>query len=332
MGAVLFIIGFVTLSGGASNASGMGFGVIATLVGGFLFFQSLRRVRMEQRLRRAGIVTEATVTAVTESNFSVNRVLQWVIRYRYADYRGGSYEGQSGYISAEEAVNWKVGDIGTIRFDHRRPQESVWMGEKKIAETADEGTQDTERTISGQPHPRLEEKQSAQSRSFYKLAKQSPWVFTGGFFLLFSLVFFRLSAKEQGYEKEGVIVQGTILGKTFRKGTSGSGRSTGTTSSHYVMYRFTTQEGQTFESKYDVLPGTYRELREGGPVEVEYLPGSPEVNRIPGQRAKPYTYRYIGRFLLLASATALLSGLRKAYVQFRLLRQTPSIDAGRAIE
>jgi len=117
MGAVLFIIGFVTLSGGASNASGMGFGVIATLVGGFLFFQSLRRVRMEQRLRRAGIVTEATVTAVTESNFSVNRVLQWVIRYRYADYRGGSYEGQSGYISAEEAVNCRC-STHRGRFSH----------------------------------------------------------------------------------------------------------------------------------------------------------------------------------------------------------------------
>lgn len=167
--------------------------------------------------------------------------------------------------------------------------------------------------------------------SFYQLAKQSKWILIGIIVLGLSLIFFRLDVEERRYEGEGQRVQGIVLSKAVSRGTSAS-RGTSSTTSYYVMYKFTTKEGQTIEGKDDVFPNTWRTLKEGGTVEVEYLPNSPDTNRIPGETAKSSTYKNIGRFLFLASAVILLIGLRKVYVKFRLLREPTNINGGRAIE
>jgi hypothetical protein len=54
-------------------------------------------------------------------------------------------------------------------------------------------------------------------------------------------------------------VHGTVLGKAA---TSRKGR--GSSSAWYVMYRFTTQQGQTLEGKDEVFPNRWRALEEGG--------------------------------------------------------------------
>lgn len=264
---------------------------------------------------REGVVAEGTLTSVAESNLRIHSVSQWVITYRYQDYRGRTHEGQSGYLSPEEAATWRVGDTGTIRYDRRRPQDSVWGKAKKEALHSEEQSDRTHSVeLSAPRNRRVEEAQFGETTppSLYQLAKRSPWVWIAGIVLLLSLIFFGLSMEERRYEAQGQIVQGTVLSKVANK--------------KYVMYRFTTRHGQTIEGKHgDVLADIYYKLLEGGPVEVEYLPGSPETNRIPGQSAKSSTYRNIGGFLLLASAVLLLIGFRKAYFRFRLLRQPPSI-------
>jgi uncharacterized protein DUF3592 len=96
------------------------------------------------------------------------------------------------------------------------------------------------------------------------------------------------------------VVQGTVLHKAAMSRT---GR--GSSSSWYVRNRFTTWQGQTLEGKDDVFPNRWRSLEEGGPVEVEYLPSSPETNRIPGETISAVSYGAIGTGLHLAGAVLL---------------------------
>ena len=134
-------------------------------------------------------------------------------------------------------------------------------------------------------------------------------------FLIFGLVFFRLSCEEGYYEKGGARVQGTVLQKTYSPGTHSTRGTGGSSSKHYVSYRFITNEGRTIEGRYDVLPGTWRELKEGGPVTVEYLPDAPDTNRIPDQRARSLTWTIMALVLLAASAVLFIINWRRQVAQ-----------------
>jgi hypothetical protein len=142
-------------------------------------------------------------------------------------------------------------------------------------------------------------------------SKRSLWPFLRWGFLLFGLIFLRLSCEEGYYEKGGVRVHGTVLQKTYSPGTRSTRTGHGTSSKHSISYRFTTKEGRTVEGRYDVLPQTYQELKEGGPVVIEYLPDSPHTNRIPDQRAQSGTWRIMALVLLIASAVLFIVGWRQ---------------------
>ncbi len=102
-------------------------GGVFTFVGGFLFFRGLGRLRTKARLQREGITTTATVSDVQASYIRVNDVNQCAVLYHYQDDRGRSHTGKE-YFSPEEAGRWKQGDQVTIRYDRRRPQHSIWIG------------------------------------------------------------------------------------------------------------------------------------------------------------------------------------------------------------
>ena len=103
-------------------------GVVIAAVGGVLLRRGLVEVSRELRLQQTGIPAEATVTAVTETNFRYNRERQWVVHYRYVDRDGRTHEGKSGYLSPDEAAEWEEGQTVAIRFDPVRPSESIWIG------------------------------------------------------------------------------------------------------------------------------------------------------------------------------------------------------------
>jgi LPXTG-motif cell wall-anchored protein len=128
----------------------------------------------------------------------------------------------------------------------------------------------------------------------------------GSIALLIGLIFAGLAVQEGRYEAGSEVVQGVVLDKAA---TYHTGR--GSSSSWYVMYRFTTRNGETLEGKDAVFPNRWRALEEGGPVEVEYLASSPETNRIPGETVSAITYSAIGGVLLLAGAAVLARGRRK---------------------
>lgn len=86
-----------------------------------------------------------------------------------------------------------------------------------------------------------------------------------------------------------------VLDKAYPPGTGTTGGK------RYVSYQVKTSEGRRFEGRYEVLPGTWHELKQGDPVTVEYLENSPDTNRIPGQRAKSLTWALLALVLLMSS-------------------------------
>jgi hypothetical protein len=96
--------------------------------------------------------------------------------------------------------------------------------------------------------------------------------------LVLSSFWLLLAAQASCYERAGVTVRGVVLSKSPAR--------PGSRAKHTVEYRFTTVEGQAVTGRSDVLPATFAALREQGPVEVQYLPQQPHVNRVPGQVAR----------------------------------------------
>jgi len=132
--------------------------------------------------------------------------------------------------------------------------------------------------------------------------RRSVWPFLRWAFLVFGLIFLRLGCEAGYYETGGVRVQGVVLQKTYSPGTTATGGSRSSPARYYVSYRFTTTDGRTLEGRDDVLPGTWRSLKEGDPVGVEYVADAPVTNRIPDQLAGSTTWRIMALVLLAASA------------------------------
>jgi hypothetical protein len=107
-----------------------GLGLLFSVGGGLTAGVGVRSVLRQARLRQGGVPAVAVVTAVEPTNVRVNGRPRWAIRYRYADPLGQERTGRSGHLTYEEANAWRPGDAGYIRYDARRPKQSVWVGEE----------------------------------------------------------------------------------------------------------------------------------------------------------------------------------------------------------
>ena len=137
--------------------------------------------------------------------------------------------------------------------------------------------------------------------------RRRPWSLLGGAAIVFSLVFFRLSCEQDSYAAGGMTVQGVVTDKVYSQGTgAGLNARSGSFTGRYVMYRFTTADGRTFDGKEDVLPELWSRLKVGDPVAVEYLAASPDTNQIPDQVADTST-ALIAAFASLVVGIALLA-------------------------
>lgn len=106
----------------------LAFGIGLGGVGGFLFVRALRNLVRADRLMRTGVETDATVTAVEQTDVSFNRRPQFRVRYSYRDGRGDTHTGDSGYLEWEEASTFSEGDAVRVRYEPKRPAHSVWIG------------------------------------------------------------------------------------------------------------------------------------------------------------------------------------------------------------
>lgn len=134
IGAMLCLFSLPSLIFGDAAARGLSewlFAVVGAAMlgaGGYLASRDWKKLQADWRLLQDGAVSEATVTAVEQTNFAINRIKQWRISYSYTDAAGRSHQGRSYYLRPEDASDWQAGDKGRIRFDSNDPGRSVWAG------------------------------------------------------------------------------------------------------------------------------------------------------------------------------------------------------------
>lgn len=245
-----------------------------------------------------GTPGSATITSLRSTGWRFNRRYP-IVRFGLNVEAAGVYS-----VAIKQAVDPELlarlapGAVVAVRVDPSQRTNVVidWRQPIRAATDAAARQSVTEST------PTAAEARSTRTRS--------PWPLLRWLCLVFGLIFLRLGCEEGYYEAGGERVQGIVLQKSFSPGTPSTGRSPSSPSRHHVTYRFTTKEGRTLEGRADVLPGTWGTLEEGGPVVVEYLPGSPDTNRIPEQRARSGIWAIMALVLLVASAGLFVLGRR----------------------
>ncbi len=253
-----------------------------------------------------GVVGSATITSLEPTGWRYNRYYPIVNFGLSVEASGAAYP-----VELKQAVDPELldrlapGVIVAVRVDRENHKKVVIDWREPIRATHDAAGGDS-----------AEQQATATQSSSRQLAKGSLLPFLRWGFLIFGLIFFRLSCEEDYYEKGGARVQGIVLQKIHSPGTGSTAGRGGSSSKHYVSYRFTTKEGRTIEGRYDVLPGTWQKLNEGDSVTVEYLPDAPDTNRIPEQRARSLTWTIMALVLLVASAVLFIISRRQ--------RRTPS--------
>jgi hypothetical protein len=102
-------------------------GLLLTPIGAVLVGRALRRAALEKRLQSSGTSTNGTVTTLTEGSFRVNNEYMWRLEFEYRDSQGDRHVNAL-TLPPEAAQQWKVGDVGMVRYDPAKPGDAVWLG------------------------------------------------------------------------------------------------------------------------------------------------------------------------------------------------------------
>ena len=252
-----------------------------------------------------GVAGSATITSLEPTGWRFNRYYP-IVRFGLSvEASGAAYSVElKQTVDPELLDRLAPGVIVAVRVDRENHKKVVIDWREPIRATLDAAGGES-----------AEQQATATQSPSHQPAKRTLLPFLRWGFLIFGLVFFRLSCEEGYYEKGGARVQGIVLQKTYSQGTRSTGGRGGSSSKHYVSYRFTTKEGRTIEGRYDVLPGTWQNLKKGDPVTVEYLPDSPDTNRIPEQRARSLTWTIMALVLLVASGVLFIISRRQRRTQ-----------------
>jgi hypothetical protein len=103
-------------------------GSVFAIAGALILWRAAARRALIERLRVEGMRVEGEVTEVGPTNFRLNRIPQWAIRYRYRDHAGNTHQARTPPMPQEEARQWQPGDRGEVRFDTGSPRRHVWLG------------------------------------------------------------------------------------------------------------------------------------------------------------------------------------------------------------
>lgn len=115
-------------------AAPLGLGVAFSALGGTFAVLGLLQLRKEQRLRQFGTTTEAQVVAVEPTGTRVNGRRLWHVRYTYEDLNGASHRGESGYLEAEDAQSYQIGETVFVLYDPASPATNIWLGRSDVSE------------------------------------------------------------------------------------------------------------------------------------------------------------------------------------------------------
>jgi hypothetical protein len=83
---------------------------------------------------------------------------------------------------------------------------------------------------------------------------------------------------EHRFRAEGRLASGMVIGKSIER----ADRDDNSTTRYQIAYHFETAAGELVAGQGEVPLAVWEQLAEGAPVEVQYVAGSPERNRLAG--------------------------------------------------
>jgi hypothetical protein len=103
-------------------------GLVFTSIGVICLGIAIPQIVSDARLRRHGVLTEATVTNVVLADVKINSVQQARVGYHFNDERGLRQEGRSPLMPEPDATQWTAGRRVYVKYDCARPSKSLWIG------------------------------------------------------------------------------------------------------------------------------------------------------------------------------------------------------------
>jgi hypothetical protein len=103
-------------------------GAFFTAVGVICLALAIPQALSDRRLRRDGVLTEATVTEASPANMKINGIPQVRVGYQFSDERGERRQGRSPMMPEPDAAEWTAGRRVFVKYDRARPSNSLWIG------------------------------------------------------------------------------------------------------------------------------------------------------------------------------------------------------------
>ena len=140
-----------------------------------------------------------------------------------------------------------------------------------------------------------------------------PLLFMGGLLLfvgsLFLLLMGNYAYTEHRLSLQGKLTDGIVVKRVLNQASDNGNSQT----SYAVDYTFTAADGRKITGHDTVDPDIWDQLKEGGPVQIDYLPSKPDINQIGPARGNylaEVLVLGVGAVVWLLGAIVLVKGLR----------------------
>ena len=142
--------------------------------------------------------------------------------------------------------------------------------------------------------------------------KAPPLLVVGAILLfigsIFLLIMGHFAYKAHRLASEGKMAAGTVVKKVINQASDNGTSDT----SYQVDYAFSAADGRKIEGKDTVDPEAWDQLKEGGPVQIEYAASAPRINQIGasnGVSVVIWAMLGLGSVIFLLGATLAMKGL-----------------------
>jgi len=163
----------------------------------------------------------------------------------------------------------------------------------------------------------------------FRVVRRSIMLWFGAAWLLVGSFFFLKGAyeilQERRYQTERQVAQGTVLAKSIdRARRDGNPRT-----KYSIAYRFSTIDGRILENKAEVNVEEWEKLEEGSPLQVTYLPDTPQSVRIAGKKdlGSAFASAVLGGTFALIGGIFFFRSLRQVRRGLRLRREGTVAEA-----
>lgn len=163
------------------------------------------------------------------------------------------------------------------------------------------------------------------------------WIWFGGIWLIVGVPFLVLGlyfgwqqvSLSERLQSQGQVASGLVLTKYIATSSSHNNRGA-STPTYWVTFRFFTESGEVIKGKAQVSVDTWDTLIERHPIQITYLPDTPQFYRLAGESNEwilPFIFAGLGGLFTAIGGFVFLRGLRIHRVTEHVRREGTTVEA-----